>query len=375
MRTSRWLAVVVVLGSLAAQEPPARNEVSAPAPTDPAVVADVRTRLRSEVLADVAWGGWLAGERSLRELAPDLRAALVRVAQGLRYSDGTTALQSHLAAHALLDGLIRIDAAVPAAELAPFLTGPSEPISAALLLLARRASDRDCAAALLDFFRARGASDDVAWLAAGNLLARDQSPEFVVAVLEGLELRLQVSVTRMGVFSLGFRTECRSRALRPRVPDSFPPIAVYLLKENPATWLIAPGRQSVWAERVLLRDVWESSAPEWVQGQNARLGWLSELVGLKQHPLRPRVEIAVQWESPEAYLEQVTAARAEIERSFYDLLDRLSRHGYSGALSTRVWGAPIAIEVSVHSGESEPLPPLPPEWEAWRQRAPSDRRR
>ena len=374
MRTSRWLAVAAVIGSLAAQEPQAPNEVDpAPAaPTDPAVLGDVCTRLRSEVLAHVAWGGFLAGEHGLRELAPDLRAALARVAPGNRSSNGYKSFESDLAARALLDGLIRIEAAVPAAELAPFLREPFP--AAAFLLLARRASERDAAASLLSLFRDRDQRDwsDVVWLAAGNLLARNGSPEFVAAALEGLELQLHVTVTSPGVIcgiSVSGRG-CGFPVRSPRLPRSFPPIAAYVLQQKATAWLIAPGQQPVWVERCVQRDRWDPPGLEVLAGQERRIEWLANLGGFDARVLRPKTDLEVTWQTPEAYLEEVTAARAEIERSFHRLIDQLVRRGYSGGLHAEAWDAPIAIEVDEQCAFELRLPALPREWEAWRERRP-----
>src|SRR5712671_1656548 len=105
------------------------------------LLPEVTTRLRSELPATVAWGGYLAQRYGLREAGPDLVAAWKRI----RDWEQPDAQRSKLA---VLDACVQLGVAMPPELLAGNLDHLHVP---ATILLAR--AGKDGGALLFDLFR------------------------------------------------------------------------------------------------------------------------------------------------------------------------------------------------------------------------------
>jgi hypothetical protein len=143
--------------------------------------AEAARLLRSSVNRERAWGAYLAGAYGLKEHAPLVVALLEEpdVAAG-----GWE--ESHLR-RAALDGLIRLDAEVPAEKLLPLYPHAPDEV---LILLAREPGKN--AAALLPLFGEE--TPDARWVAVANLLAEARARGFAARLLAGLKMRATVYV-------------------------------------------------------------------------------------------------------------------------------------------------------------------------------------
>src|SRR5262245_41150484 len=102
------LVLLALLASATGQSAPAPN-ASASAASTPArpSIAEIRALLRSEKAADVSWGAWHSSAGRLKNILPDLEAALARCER-----HGELDVPWALAARCVLAALIQTDAKV-----------------------------------------------------------------------------------------------------------------------------------------------------------------------------------------------------------------------------------------------------------------------
>ncbi|HUE00196.1 MAG TPA: hypothetical protein VMR62_11540 [Bryobacteraceae bacterium] len=200
-----------------------------PAPPDPAVVID---RLEKQLApfasawlnsADPrveAWGAYQVLRDQRTDAIPVL-LSLLAAYPVIPQEASQLEVDRHDAMLGVLDALIQFDAPVPAGDSQRIY--PEFPVQS-LILLAR--SQEDTTDALLDIFR-NEQRWQVAWLAAGNLLAARRAGGFAATVIEGMTVHVQVIVTEplTGVGFGGGSSCCMGGSTNPKA--GWPPLGVY----------------------------------------------------------------------------------------------------------------------------------------------------
>jgi hypothetical protein len=175
-----WLAAVGAAGQEGGAPAPPRSDAPSFARREDAS-AEAARLLKSRENRERAWGAYLAGAYGLKEHAP--------LVVGLLEDQGVASggwEEAHVR-QAALDGLIRLDAEVPAEKLLPLYPHAPDEV---VILLAR--SPEKNAAALLTLFEEE--TPDARWVAVGNLLAESRAKGFAARLLAGLEMRATVYV-------------------------------------------------------------------------------------------------------------------------------------------------------------------------------------
>lgn len=182
--------------------------------------ATVRAKLASDDPATVAWGAHDAGRLGCPELVPQLRAALARLAKVRGVAQAADPHRHSVAA--VLDALIRVDASLPPAELAPWFQ--LRPVEA--IVLAARAPTQH-AGLLLGVVAERRPS--LAWQAACNLLLAASPTMLVPELLHGVEVQVRVDVVSPGTEYWGNKSTDRERGGIDQRLAGFPPLVTYEL--------------------------------------------------------------------------------------------------------------------------------------------------
>lgn len=325
--------------------------------------AAVARRLSSDDPAELAWGGWIAGELALREAAPELRAALRRLAEERAPSDA-----QRLAALNLLDALIRVEERPAADELTPFLTGLTH--DAAFVLLAAEAGQN--AATLLELLagEARGRSGRAeVFHACGNLLAAHAAAgAFTRWLLDALDVELTLLVVdsddlRPRGFGSRISGACGDGAAD-RPPD-FPPIALYRLTRSTedTAFVVAPGAVPVSCRRRVVSEArfgFGSARGSIDVGRAART-WLAGLVGTDLlDPLAAKQTKAIDLRTND-FLIAGTRVRDRILDAFDALVAELVRRDLLSEKAGH--GATLAVSIDVQDqrkNRDDPLPAIPP---------------
>ena len=182
--------------------------------------AVVRAKLTSADPATVAWGAHDAGRLGCPELATELRAALARLAK-VRGNAQAAAPHRHCVT-AVLDALIRVDASLPPAELAPWFQ--HRPVEA--IVLAARAPTQH-AGLLLGVVAERRPS--LAWQAACNLLLAASPTMLVPELLHDVEVQLRIDVMSRGTEYWRNESIDRQQSGIDQRVAGFPPLVTYEL--------------------------------------------------------------------------------------------------------------------------------------------------
>ena len=265
----------------------------------------------------VAWGGYLAGEHRVRAAVPHLIAALdsSRLRQAGR--------EWKAARFAVLDALILLDAQPPADLLVRYYKEHREQV---LILLSEPRAGRDDI--LLKLLKRESG---LPWYAIAGLLLETRAAGFGAGLIEGLRLRLDVSVVdgeSRYYRGIGAGGGACHYGIYPA--PGFPPIATYSLWNGAVrgATILAEGPHPVYYTR-------KSSPADWVpgggvsfmiQGPSAddRLEYINKLL---QHwlPIKGVEEITLNWSTAAQMQQQVrkeaTAHRNDVASRFKQMLN------------------------------------------------------
>jgi hypothetical protein len=274
--------------------------------------------LKSKENRERAWGARLVGTHDLKGQAPQLIELL---ADPALVGGGW---EESIVRQAALDGLIRLDAEVPAETLLPlYQSSPDEVI----ILLAR--SPRENQQALLPLFVEEAPT--ARWLAVGNLLAELKAGGFAARLLRDMKVEARVYVfDREGPHDVGGNGGCgggsggSGDAFR---PEGFPPVTHYALtaRAERGAVVVAPGRHPVYYISGPSANSYNSGLGCGVERDSLRLEYLADLLNTSADDLgfdvRPFREVVCK--DARQCRRALAGARDEIERSYTALLGRL----------------------------------------------------
>src|ERR1051325_5130220 len=243
----RWFLCLTILAVLSAstygQDPlPDAAGTRPDAAQNEQVKGEVDRLFNSMLVKDRAWAIYLSGKYGLKENIP----AILDVLQG---TAGRAQEMDMLISHLGFDSLIQLDARVPAADLMPFYKLFPDAVT---ILLAKAPKENQ--EALLSLVRQikPGEMNRQYWFAACNLLAENEA-RGCAAYLFGemtIDLFIQVSDSRSGEgYGIASSAGCGFGSYR--VPDDFPPVALYWLLDQAKAGavVVAPGAHPVYYER------------------------------------------------------------------------------------------------------------------------------
>jgi hypothetical protein len=343
MSRQRIMLAALLLGALRpllSQEnvPPAQRF----AENEARLVQDARSMLGSDDLCSVAWGAWSVAKYQLAPCRADLRARL-----GTLVKDASA--EKVFATLAILDALIQTHAFVPGEELAPFLGGHT--LIPALVLLARRpAANREL---LLGLFRAQG-DRSLEWLACGNLLAREEDPDFVLELLR-MPVLLEVEVVDDGSGDSGSHAFVTS--MHPSPSKGYPPIWYYQLGHDGTR--IADGTRPVCVERTRNTTDCRSIGSDEYRG--VRREWLAKMLDRDAPPdlLEFEHRVEIKYSGSKEFVAAIQERRTAIERGHRELVAACVKAKLIAA--PRVEGLVPTVDVRVvdcRDDASEPLPAI-----------------
>ncbi|MFK7739512.1 MAG: hypothetical protein AB8H80_04245 [Planctomycetota bacterium] len=343
------LATLLGTGEVISQQP---AKEAAPIATD-ATVAELRQGLASDQPATVAWSAYRAATRRVKELQPDLRRTLTKLAENDVSSK--LAWRHRCLVRNVVDALIRIDAQLKSTELAPWFH--SHPI-VSIALASNNPAEH--AGLLLPIVQAK--RTDVRWLTACNLLLSTAPEALVAELISGLVIQLQVTVVEPNCFgssdSIGFRTGCGSRSR----PDGFPPVIQYRLHTSrTAQAPIARGPISVSLRRS------EQTATDFGTGSHDRFDGdrtdyaLRCLYRLnKEGPqLRSCKKAQYEWGDADGLRALVQQHRDSAQRLFGELLADLHRRGLCSKNVASSQRLQVAVELLDMRNDADKKQPLP----------------
>lgn len=336
MRRILLLALVLYsIGSLQAQDLPAQEASSA--------LLDRATQLLdSEDIRAQTWGVFLAGQYHLTGLLPRVIAYLTLPSNEVAVSDAQECLY-----RSLVDSLIRLDADLPA-EMLTRLYGryPDESV----ILFAR--SPQDKVNLLLTLFQRP--MPPLRWQAIGNLLAEVRARGFADLLMEQMkEINVSIAVWE-NAGGIGCGGGSGFGITDRRVPDGFPPVALYALTIKPehTAGVVAPHPHPIYYRRWVFEpgDKFRLGAPSWAWNSHCgdgrddlRFEYLAMMLGERVEDVKfdskPNREI--QWKGPTAYLQEVWFVCTHVLERYDDLVMRLVAFGLltqseAGALNARV---------------------------------------
>jgi len=206
----------------------------------------IQELLSSPSMAVKAWGAYITAKHEVREIIPDLWAQLI-------YLEGGKTHEVRYLRYAILDALIQLKAKPDLNALE--VLGSRYNSHKFLLLVNNLDQNQDQLVKLVRGPRVSRAC----YIAVCNLLAPKKSPGLTLFLLEKLNLKLKVSVVT-GDKHIGFGGRSSSAGDGAfKVPEDFPPITMYHLKEGTLTpffknyHLIAPGKKPVYCSRRLVQ--------------------------------------------------------------------------------------------------------------------------
>jgi hypothetical protein len=312
--------------------------------------SDARTR---------AWGAYLAMRDRREELLPQLLALTeahrVESPPGPGdYNKHTQEYDNHTAMLGVLDAIIEMDANVPPKEAARLY--PEFPVQTLILL------DRwgpTASTVLLDIFRKENAHT-FAWIAAGDILAKQRPAGFAAIVLGGLTVKARVSIVDKGSepYRGGVAGSCASTPPGPW-PADWPPIASYsfggVIKLadgiDPSFYTRAVGETAPYTESPCKafepnRDV-------------VREGFLTDFVGGDRFGNLPfrLVETTITWESAAQYLRDLRSFIDGEQQLFEQLSKKLITAGLLSTDEARVARPILELQISDRRSSKEPTLP------------------
>ncbi|MGO9241300.1 MAG: hypothetical protein ACLQBJ_10865 [Bryobacteraceae bacterium] len=343
-------------------------------PADPAlIVGDLDKQIAPLALSWLhspdprfqAWGAYLILRDRHTEAIPDLLAMLSGfqvVESPATVADG----DQHDALLGVLDALIQLGADVPAADAQRLY--PEFPVQS-LILLSR--SQENAAPALLEIFKTDQRRPG-AWLAAGDLLVYRTDSGFAAAVVEGMTIHAEVTVTDPnGGFGRGGSAFCCGAGPAPHAKEGWPPLGVYGLggcgdRVEIGATILAAGIDPAYYHRQVT-DSYELSG---VSGCGCnpdqdlvRQHYLTTLLyaSPEDPPLRAHVSQTIVWESPQAYSGALAGFVAGEQRLFADLAGRLMRQSLLSETEAATLRPQLQIHIFDYRSSREPaLPTLAP---------------
>lgn len=334
-----------------AQTSTTRTETPAPR-IDAAQIESLRSELAAAEPVRRAWAAWKASEANVRELAPDVLAALRSTITSVEGNERKFALLS------LLDAAIRLDVRPTVADLTSL---SAIGFDAHVLVFTSRAPAEHLS--VLELLHEK--PSEIVQAAADNLIAASSPSRAVELLLPDARVGVLVRVKDPGQ-SPEETFKVRGVACgKSRAPNGFPPTVLYELVEGTTNGadVIANGPRPVGVRRAVYKLPWFSTSSaifrldrhehaldllRWIAGDRADTSTLASVVTIEHG-----------WTNAEAYL---TAVGPEI-RSRHDawstLVDALVT---VGALPSdrRPTEPPIDVEVEdVRTDRSVPLPELP----------------
>jgi len=354
--TTLLLALMLCFGStVSPQQATSRPTTNSAASAEQ--LLGVINRLKSYDLAQVAWGAHLAAEHGMRQLVPDLCRTL-RALQARKRSD------VYLAAMAILDTMIRLEAAVPPKDLKPWLSSFTLP--AAMVLMAPKPKRYETP--LLEVFRKFKKDDRNSryWLGAGNLLVSIKSRKVAAQLLEGLHVAVAINVYDDDS-NKNLRSDPGSWSGGAfdgpliKVPKSYPPVPLYRFekrKRTPESKLLAPGAKSIYYRRIL-SPRYRIAATYISEKPKRNLEWICALLDIqvRNQPFHLSATARHVWKDDAAYFRRVETEKIKVAGSFLSLIYRLQGKG----LVTRqeIAGVNPAVKVYVFDHRERHLTPLP----------------
>jgi hypothetical protein len=348
----RWIActavALVARGVLAQTEEQPRDSGAIDRAIAERLLPEVTTRLKSELPATVAWGGWLAQRYGLKEAGPDLLAAWQRI----RDWSARDALRARIA---VLDACVQLEIVVPPGELPIRMDGLRVPTT---ILLAR--AGKAGGPQLLEQFRQFDQHESKLWLATGDLLASLNEPGFLAEVAPRHRMLLSVTVrSPTQEFSVGAAVGGFGLpTAQPKAPPSFPPMPVYSLVNEPVVGdrLLARGASAVyWRRREDLHDQSFEELGRLSDAAGARWWWLRAPV--QAWDFDPNAAIEVTYRDGADYLREVQARGDAQITAFRTLLGRLQQAGRLTA--DEVAAVRPNLELRITDLRGEGAPPLP----------------
>ncbi len=305
------IAVLMVASSAAGQgdESDKQNEK---------LLDTTRRLMASQSHAVRAWGAYIAGHHGLKEAIPELRGLLHSVAGDEDgYPHRKVAQIEHYVCYAALDALIRLEAEVPSNEL---LALPGRFKTCAFLLLYGEPKENQ--AALLDLVRSSPTAR-ACWTAVCNLLVPLKTPGLAAFLLDGLHLKVELTVVDPGKFGGGGSSGSGSGDAWFSVPEGFPPITLYFLEERQrdGNILVADGDHPVYCRCRIVepgRSAGSGSQSSNRKSNDYRMNFLAQLAGvcLEELGYNPKRHERIEWTDAAAFMADVSAIRTITRKDF-----------------------------------------------------------
>lgn len=303
---------VCVLASLAAgqgDDSDAQNEK---------LLDTARRLMDSQSNAVRAWGAYIAGHHGIEDAVPELRGLLHSLAGDEdRKASKATAKHERYVCYAALDALIRLEAKVPSDEL---LSLPGRFKTHAFLLMIDEPEENQ--AALVDLISSSPTVREC-WKGVCNLLAPLKTPGLAAFLLNGLHLKVELTVVDPGKFGGGGSGGTGSGETWFSVPAGFPPITLYDLEER---WragciLVADGDHPIFCRRQVVepgRSAGSGSPSSSRKNNKYRMEFLAQLAGVEVEELgyKPRRSKTIEWTGSEAFMSDVNAVRTIVRKDF-----------------------------------------------------------
>lgn len=328
-------------GVLAFLIPAALAAPQAQAPADPSAILILQRNQTAQLAATwlhsgdprmEAWGAYVVLRDKHKELIPDLLA----LANAYEISDLpvlNTRREQHDAMLATLDALIQLDPAISGGESKRLYT--EFPAQSMILLSRAWISEESLNSSntfLLELFRTE--HSQLAWLAAGNILAERRAEGFAAAVVGGMTVHMKLLVTSPnGSMGGSGSSYCGDSFAGPPLDrTAWPEIGTYELAEPGAgATLLAGGADPSYYRRKVGRlysdieggghcgNVIEFSRDV------LRQHYLARMLGHEQDdpPLKASIQQVIVWEDGKAYLACLKDFVQQQQAAFKDVADEL----------------------------------------------------
>ena len=349
MRLLLCLSITVLLSASTFAQDTLSNAASARSgPLQSEQIREEVDRLFNSVLvSDRAWAAYYVGKQGLKEYAPLIIDLIQQSSNDLRE-------ENHMGCKVFFDCLIQLDVAVSADQLMPlYKSFPDE----VMILLAK--SPKENQEALLSIAKQANPEQDYRqyWLAACNLLAETEARGFAAQLLSEMTIELSVTVVEpnSGV-GLGGGTGCSIGCGfgGTRVSNDFPPIAFYLLVDEPNNGrvVVATGLHTIYYQRTVV----EAGKNAVMASGRCRVSWnknryvleylatllktTADRLGFTNRPSR-----TLTWKSGVDYRQTLQMYRKEIERSYDELKNRLIERELLSASASESLTPNITVKV------------------------------
>jgi hypothetical protein len=303
--------------------------------------------LHSKDLRLVAWGAYLAGNESRRELIPDLIE---------RTGLNDSRWDSNGAATLVLDALIHLKAQVPVERSMGLLHSFS--FDQMRLILVSRVADNT--AALQQILKETGGIATVNWLATADLLALHPPPGFAAQMLAALQPSLTANIVddqTPPVSGQGGGQSCGDRGPAP-VTIGWPPIRFYGISTKGDTPLAAGAHPVFYYEAQLDQGEPYFSCIPYGREYEMPRGIASDLAKMKldDFPLRHEATAIIHYIDAASYPEQIRMVLQKANDDFERVISAYLRDG----LMTQSEAGELKLAVGEMDLRGAPhAPPLP----------------